>query len=170
MKKNQSLSEDNCTIQRIVKKDAPHCARLVSEYLGEPFNITKSEIKDMLTWDKDECVMYKVITKLRQIVGFGAVVNEKWNTTAEIEWIVLVPDYRGKGLGKNLIRKMEEYALDNGARKIFVDTGEDSEKAKNFYFQNGYIQEGRLSDYYADHRHAVVLSKRLKPIEEGGVL
>lgn len=158
------MTNEKFSFAKIVKKDAVQCARLVNEYLDEPFNLTKKDIKDMLTWDDDECKMIKVLTPLKQIIGFAAVVNEKWNTTASIEWIVVAPDYRNKGLGKKLITMMEEYALNLGARKIFVDTGEDSEKAKNFYFQNEYIKEGRISDYYADSSHAVLLSKRLKPL------
>jgi ribosomal protein S18 acetylase RimI-like enzyme len=106
--------------------------------------------------------MVKAVTKLRQIIGFAAVINEKWNKTAAIEWIVLDPGFRGCGVGTQLLFHLHEYSIKHGARKIYVDTGSTSAGAINFYLANGYSAEAVLKDYYADGHDALWLSRRFK--------
>ncbi len=67
---------------------------------------------------------------------------------------------RGKGIGKALMLKAEEFGAKLGAHKIFLETGSDW-KACKFYESIGYKKEADLPDHYYHIDH-VIYSKYLK--------
>ena len=78
--------------------------------------------------------------------GVFAKVSYGW-LFIEILWVAEA--IRGKGEGRNLLRRAEEQALQHGCRNAWVDTF--SFQARGFYERNGYVSFGELPDYPPGH-------------------
>jgi ribosomal protein S18 acetylase RimI-like enzyme len=56
----------------------------------------------------------------------------------EIDNMGVSPDYRSKGIGTELIRRVTEIAKEKGYQKIFVNAYWGNTKAVSFYEKNGF--------------------------------
>jgi ribosomal protein S18 acetylase RimI-like enzyme len=61
-----------------------------------------------------------------------------------IHWLFVLPEYRGKKIGFNLIKKAEAELQKLGCHKITLTT----EIAPEFYKNLGYIEEGLLKKHW----------------------
>ncbi|WP_425082122.1 GNAT family N-acetyltransferase [Ruegeria arenilitoris] len=73
------------------------------------------------------------------------------------------PDLQGKRLGAALVKAAEQYLKDKGQRILIVDTsGTDNfALARKFYAQNGYEEEARIRDFWADGDDKIIFRKAL---------
>ena len=69
-----------------------------------------------------------------QIVGFA----QYHPANKSIEAVHVLPDHTNQGIGKNLIKKIEEIAKEQGARKISLGSSLNAEK---FYEKCGYLRK-----------------------------
>ena len=60
-----------------------------------------------------------------------------------LQAIAILPQYRGKGLARQLLDKAESVAKDSGANRIALQVEEVNEIAFNTYQRNGYIEVDR---------------------------
>ena len=61
-----------------------------------------------------------------------------------IHWLFVLPEYRGKKIGFNIVKKAEDELQKLGCRKITLTT----EIAPEFYKNSGYIEEGLLKKHW----------------------
>ena len=81
-----------------------------------------------------------------------------------VGWIVslaVVPDYRGRGFAKGLLRALEKHARENGASKLALEVGVVNVPALNLYLHDGFRLVGTVADYYGKGKDAFYLEKRL---------
>ncbi|MCM3758235.1 GNAT family N-acetyltransferase [Sporosarcina aquimarina] len=78
-----------------------------------------------------------------KIIG-GITANIFWNHM-HIESLWVDKSVREKGFGRELLKRIESYALDKGCRFIFLDTF--SFQAPEFYKNNGYEVFGTIEDH-----------------------
>jgi len=76
---------------------------------------------------------------------------------AKIESLLVGNQEQGKGVGSQLVTVGEEWALQNGAHKITLETGE-SWAAKSFYEKLGYETRAVLPNDVA-HQNFVLMDK-----------
>ncbi len=64
--------------------------------------------------------------------------------TAEIKRMYVRPEYRRKGVAKNLIDKLELHAARNGCHRAVLETAKDTAESVAFYHAVGYhvLEEG----------------------------
>ncbi|MCP8968443.1 GNAT family N-acetyltransferase [Ectobacillus ponti] len=74
--------------------------------------------------------------------GIAAKVYWGW---LEVDKFWFAEGFRGKGLGKLLLRQAEELAKEKGAVKVLLTTFEF--QARAFYEKNGYEVVGEIKDY-----------------------
>ena len=60
-----------------------------------------------------------------------------------LQAIAILPQYRGKGLARQLLDKAESVAKDSGTNRIALQVEEVNEIAFNTYMRNGYIEVDR---------------------------
>jgi ribosomal protein S18 acetylase RimI-like enzyme len=82
---------------------------------------------------------------------------------AYIETIEVLPDMRGRGIGNELLRRIEESARENGAGAIGLHVESQNAGAIRLYEAHGYVCEGRKDNYYANGRAGLIYRKRLQP-------
>ncbi len=82
-----------------------------------------------------------------------------WNMLA----IAVLPQRQSSGVGKALVKHLEDALRDRGCRVLIVDTsGVDGfAGTRAFYCRNGYVEEARIRDFWAAGDDKVVFWKAL---------
>jgi ribosomal protein S18 acetylase RimI-like enzyme len=78
-------------------------------------------------------------------------------------WIAVDPSTQGKGLGRALMRHVEQDVRGRNGRLMLIETSSTPlyEPTRGFYLRLGYEQEALLRNYYAEGDGMVVFRKRL---------
>lgn len=97
------------------------------------------------------------------MAGFAIV---EWNhgpdgVEAYIQTIEVAPHQRRRGIGGELLGRIERSARDAGARLIWLHVHEDNASAQRLYEEQGYVRAGREEHYYARGQAAFVAIKLL---------
>ncbi|KAJ3103322.1 hypothetical protein HDU97_010227 [Phlyctochytrium planicorne] len=89
--------------------------------------------------------------KLDELLGpvppFNETKDEKGSTIAELKRMYIRPEFRGKGLGKKLVLKLEEEAKGLGVKRMLLETGYDLPAAMKAYEQTGYKKVFLYGEY-----------------------
>jgi ribosomal protein S18 acetylase RimI-like enzyme len=99
-----------------------------------------------------------------EAVGLCYTVPEEF---ADCTWNMLAlavhPDLQGKRLGAALVHAAEQHLKDKGQRILIVDTSgtDDFALTRKFYAQNGYEEEARIRDFWANGDDKVIFRKAL---------
>ena len=81
----------------------------------------------------------------------------------DIYWIAVHPDYQGRGVGRQLLKETERRIKSGGGLRIYVDTSQRVQYASTraFYERCGYLMESLLPDFYAQGDGKVIYCKQL---------
>ncbi len=79
-----------------------------------------------------------------------------------IETIEVAPARRKQGIGRELLRRIEDSARAASAQAIWLHVHAENAPAIHLYESNGYLREGREEDYYAPGHAAVIYGKPLE--------
>ncbi|MEM8751723.1 MAG: GNAT family N-acetyltransferase [Pseudomonadota bacterium] len=95
-------------------------------------------------------------------LGFAApeaLTDRTWNLLA----LAVDPGAQGGGIGKAMLLWIERRLREDGGRLLLVETLGSPEFApqRAFYAAAGFVEEGRIRDYYEDGGDKVVFAKRL---------
>jgi ribosomal-protein-alanine N-acetyltransferase len=90
--------------------------------------------------------------------GMWIIVDE-----AHITNLAVHPEYRGKGIGRMLLKGMIDYGIENGIESFTLEVRESNLIAINLYSQLGFKKAGIRKCYYSDtNENALVMWLRLK--------
>lgn len=83
-----------------------------------------------------------------------------WN----LQLIAVRPTHQKQGRGAKLLRFVEQTLTDRGARILLVETlgTPDFEHVRSFYRKNGYTEEARIREFYAEGADKIVFRKALR--------
>jgi ribosomal protein S18 acetylase RimI-like enzyme len=83
--------------------------------------------------------------------------------TYDLYWIAVARQQHGKGVGKALMRVVEEEVRNLGGRLIVIETSglDKYTPTRGFYNAAGYILEATLRDFYRDGDDLVIYTKHL---------
>ena len=99
----------------------------------------------------------------RKIIGF--VVSRIAADEAEILSIAIDPDYRGRGLSRNMLLTHLGHLAGRGVQKVFLEVEENNQPARRLYEQTGFAVVGRRERYYrqsgAEHLNALLMRRDL---------
>lgn len=79
---------------------------------------------------------------------------------AEIARIAVEMESRKQGVGKSLMRKLEEICKDRNIQKILLDVRESNEPARTFYRKEGFREDGVRHNFYDNPKEDAVLMSR----------
>jgi len=82
----------------------------------------------------------------------------------DLYWIAMLPQLRGRGLGKKLLAETEKFIRQAGGRRIYADTSSrrQYEPTRMFYEKCGYQRGAFLTDYYAPGDGKIIYLKILE--------
>jgi len=101
-----------------------------------------------------------------RMAGFAIVewTQEVGGINAYIPTIEVVPEWRGQGVGGELLRRVEGSARGAHAPWIWLHVDAENAAAIRLYEANGYRNEGREEDFYSLGRAGLIYGK---PLEAG---
>jgi ribosomal protein S18 acetylase RimI-like enzyme len=78
-------------------------------------------------------------------------------------WIGVDPNSHGSAAGKILLTHIEALAVAQGIRLIVIETSDQPllARAQRFYMKHGYIERGRVPDFYGPGDAKVIFSRTL---------
>jgi ribosomal protein S18 acetylase RimI-like enzyme len=90
--------------------------------------------------------------------------------TFDLYWIVVAPAAQGQGLGRALLRAVEQAVVACGGGNLVIETSSRPAyvRTRRFYRDAGYRQVARLRDFYAPGDHKVVFCKVMRRPRAGG--
>ena len=123
--------------------DTPEVAEICNAALG--YNVDVENVKkqiEKLTNDKNQHIIIGYEDEItRKIIGFVHVqMYESFYSDLGLNILGLAvnPDFQGRGIGRKLMNKLEEYAVDNNISFIRLNSALKREEAHKFYEHIGY--------------------------------
>mgnify|MGYP005828571397 FL=1 len=123
----------------------------MNAYMERAFNLNQLE-KELTNNSSEFCFIYFH----NEIVGYlkvntdGAQSEEMGDESLEIERIYIKNKFQKHGLGKHLLSKAMELAMEHNKQKIWLGVWEKNENAIAFYKKMGFVQTGAHSFYMGD--------------------
>lgn len=75
------------------------------------------------------------------VVGTLLLNVTRWNSTAHIGLLSILPEYQSRGVGAALVNRAKADARAWGLRRFTVGTGHQNWRAQLFYLRNGFVPE-----------------------------
>ena len=113
------------------------------------------ESADTVTWIAEENGKMAGFS----ITDFGSDLHGRF---AYIQTIEVLPAMRGRGIGNELLSRIENSARERDAHAIGLHVESQNAAAIRLYELHGYKCEGRQDDYYAHGRAGLVYRKLLE--------
>jgi len=124
------------------------------------FRFTRGYLRELVT--SPEAATW-IVEEDGLMVGFAIV---EWGGEADeeiayIQTIEVAPEQRGRGVGRQLLERIEGSARAVGAVQIGLHVDEANSGAIRLYEANGYRKQGREENYYPQGRAALIYAKAL---------
>ena len=102
--------------------------------LRKPLGMSKESLEDEL--EDNSFHLTAVNKKNNNIIGSGRVhFNSK--EEAQIRYMAVSENFKRKGIGSEIVKRLEEYALNNGAKTLILNARKE---AINFYKSLDYLE------------------------------
>jgi len=99
-----------------------------------------------------------------QVIGYACFgPTPLTDRTFDLYWIAVDPDYAGHGVGKVLLKKVEEEIAAQNGRMIVIETSSASEylPTRGFYLKNQYLLAETIKDFFRAGEDRVTYVKTL---------
>ena len=100
------------------------------------------------------------------LAGFG--IMAYYEHQANLDLLAVKPDFRRRGVGKQLVAWLEKVALTAGVFNVFVQVRAGNTGAVRFYQSLGYAALGQDKAYYSGVEAGVIMAKSLRPMFDAG--
>lgn len=123
----------------------------MNAYLERAFNLEQLKIEL-----SNESSQFYFVYFNHEVAGYlkintnDAQSEEMGDESLEIERIYVKTKFQKHGLGKNLLNKAIEMAMEGNKKKIWLGVWEKNENAIAFYKKMGFVQTGAHSFYMGD--------------------
>ena len=105
------------------------------ELLRKPLGMSKESLEDDL---EDSSYHLMGIDDENNVIASGRV-HFNDNNQAQIRYMAVKDSYKRKGIGSEIVTKLEDYACSKGAKKMVLNAREN---ALSFYLSLGYSEKG----------------------------
>ena len=105
------------------------------ELLRKPLGMSKESLEDDL---EDSSYHLMGIDDENNVIASGRV-HFNDNNEAQIRYMAVKDSYKRKGIGSEIVTKLEDYASSKGAKKMVLNAREN---ALSFYLSLGYSEKG----------------------------
>lgn len=100
--------------------------------------------------NKNRFALYLVLEDQGKVVGYCGtwiVIDE-----AHITNVAMLPEYRGKGLGEAIMKKLIEVAKEKGVKTMTLEVRVSNHVAQSLYRKLGFQDGGIRKNYYTDNQ------------------
>jgi len=160
-------------IRAFRKDDSKNVFYFLYDILANEFNIKldfetlDSDLLDIENhyWkDEDSCFWIVELKDNNQIIGTVAIrrlkesVYTDTNNYAELKRMFLAKQFRGKGIGQQMLETALNFAKKSGYSKVLLYTSKDLIDSRKLYIKNGFVD---IQPYNNDHRADVFMIRKL---------
>jgi ribosomal protein S18 acetylase RimI-like enzyme len=140
----------------------------LSDWLFSPYSMHPTSAMASMLGERGARVMVAEVR--RRPVGFFVVGVERYGKTfgpwrrpalARLNAIGVTPEVQGRGVGRVLLARAEEVAIDDGAISMTLMTAETNVKAQRLFRSAGYQAVFTLDQAYAKGQRGIVMMKPL---------
>ena len=142
---------------------APSSARQLADYFDLRWRILRAPWGQPRGSERDEhddsakhCV---ALDERGRVIGAGRL-HLLDDTSAQIRYMAVEPEYRGRGVGRAIASYLEVSARQSGARELYVDA---RESAAEFYSRMGYEAVGPAHTSFGEIAHVRMTKTLLHP-------
>ena len=136
---------------------------------AEVFKLPEIEVLKEVLYDFKSSPGFNYITFDENVNGdiVGFIIFGKTPLTSvtwDIYWLAVDKQYQGKGYGKKLIKRVEEFVeQQQGPHVLRVETSTRKEyaHARNLYLRMKYSEAGRILDFYEPGDDLVIFYKKI---------
>ncbi len=84
-------------------------------------------------------------------------------STCDLYWIATAPDRRRGGVGRKMLRRLEEVLRGKAFTLLVAETSSlpAYAKARGFYLKEGFTEESRIADFFGPGDDRIIYCKRL---------
>jgi GNAT superfamily N-acetyltransferase len=156
-KRNQTITEKVLTLWNSnIGEDYPLTRELLIQNTYEDENLFNDG--SFLVWDNDRLVAF-IFTKLWN----GKMKITDYKKTGWIQVVLVDESYRNKGIGTQLLKRVEEEMKKRGKRRILL--GRDTfnyfpgvparhKRVKEWFLEKGYINKGKVYDLFKKYDYS----------------
>jgi ribosomal-protein-alanine N-acetyltransferase len=101
-----------------------------------------------------------LVDEKKEIVGFGGVAFN--GVDADIQTMVIKPEYQKKGYGKKLLDALLEKIKENKVNRVFLEVVADNKPAISLYLSRKFEQIAKRTSYYPNGTDAVIMQLDLR--------
>ena len=101
-----------------------------------------------------------LVDEKKEIVGFGGVAFN--GVDADIQTMVIKPEYQKKGYGKQLLDALLEKVKEHKSNRVFLKVVADNKPAISLYLSRKFEQIAKRSNYYPNGTDAVIMQLDLR--------
>ncbi len=153
-------------IRNTTREDREHFLSILKgfEHFTEEEKDCAIELLDIYLEEPSEYLWLTALVE-GQPVGFACYGEAALSDGAyDIYWIMVEPSRQHRGIGKDLMEKVEEETLKAGGRKLIIETSSLPQYAgaRRFYRDCGFTEEARIREYYRPGDHKLVYTKTLR--------
>ena len=160
-------------IREFKENDSKNVFYFLYNLLANEFNIKLDfdnldsdllDIKNHYNKDEGGCFWIVELEDNNQIIGTVAIRKLKepifadTNNYAELKRMFLAKQYRGKGIGQQMLNMALDYAKKEGYSKVFLYSSKVLKASRQLYLKNRFTD---ILPYNNDHRADVFMEKKL---------
>ena len=134
---------------------------IMDAYLNDAFNLEKLE-KELLNKNSAFYFLYKdeKLAGYLKVNDFPSQTDINDESSLEIERFYILSDFQGQGLGKSLMKKAIDIAIERNKAYVWLGVWEHNEKAKQFYNKQGFYRIGKHSFFMGDDEQTDYLMRK----------
>lgn len=141
--------------RKALLQDVEQIAKMENEIFSIPWS--EQNIRETL---EQSCAFIAVAEEERVVIGYCIIYCVFGE--AEIARFAVDEAYRRRGVGNALMDYAVACCKENECEKILLDVREGNARARAFYLNYGYEEDGIRKNYYESPReHAVLMSRML---------
>ena len=145
-------------IAEMTQIDINECWRLDQRCFSDGEAYDRETIRYLLSHHQAVC--YKVVAATHEMLAFVVGMIEP-DRTGHVVALGVDPEHRRKGLGRYLMRAVEQGFSNNGITTVRLEVRTSNEAAQKLYFNLGYKIVRRMPRYYTSGDDGYLMVKSL---------
>ena len=101
-----------------------------------------------------------LVDEKKEIMGFGGIAFN--GADADIQTMVIKPEFQKKGYGKKLLDALLEKVYENNSKRVLLEVVAENKPAISLYLSRKFEQIAQRSNYYPDGSDAVIMQLDLR--------
>jgi ribosomal-protein-alanine N-acetyltransferase len=152
------MNPESRQIRRARPTDIPEIMAIERECFVEPWD--EEVFVQTLEWTPFHFFVTLAGGRLRGFI-VGCMETTGPATYGHISNLGVTGEYRGRGLGRILVSRLEQQFIVDGAEGVLLEVRVSNTGAQEFYRRLGYQEAFLLSGYYSNGEDALVMMKEI---------